>query len=619
MPHNSYVSLKMTAVNLTPVIFLYLCICLVSTNFDKKLKYYEILDEIHVHSREARSPDVSQNAPHCKKNLRLYAMGRNFSVHLTQSRKELFSKNFQMKIVHEDGSWDAGALDVNNFCSGVLEGEDKSEVIAYFDGDGSLASAKISTLHDDFLIEVNVIDQANKIYKTTEFFSGDTGYGLEIDELRIHDGYTATASGSLHYNMNKRDWQIQQLLDKYCLAHLFTHESFTNNVMGLAYIAGTKTTDAGGICSPITLKNGKQYSLNTGWTTTLDENENTILARQSELVTAHGHNWGSEHDPTSGSCAPGSILDDGKYLMYPYAVSGEDGNNNKFSSCSINYIKQVLNVKAQSCFSVAEEESACGNGRIDSGEQCDGGYLGKYKLDPCCNSDCTLAAGAICSGSCRDGVCIAFCEYIGRTSCACDNLADSCKRCCRDPNDGNRCKPYNSTLTLSDGRTCIQGYCKSGVCIKTESSLVERFWSLIDKLSFDYVAETFKTNMVAFIQLFSLFLWFPIGCCVWCKDKRSKKKIRRDHDVRTRPDRLLIYDEDRRKQNKPKHGFGRNTLAPLRPMNLRPITQPLTPYYNRPSSAASRTSSSRRNRVVPLPKKVAGGGNRVADASNDGQ
>lgn len=533
---------------------------------------------------------------------------------------------------------------------------------------------------------VNVIDQANKIYKTTEFFSGDTGYGLEIDELRIHDGYTATASGSLHYNMNKRDWQIQQLLDtfstdvetfqKYCLAHLFTHESFTNNVMGLAYIAGTKTTDAGGICSPITLKNGKQYSLNTGWTTTLDENENTILARQSELVTAHefGHNWGSEHDPTSGSCAPGSILDDGKYLMYPYAVSGEDGNNNKFSSCSINYIKQVLNVKAQSCFSVAEEESACGNGRIDSGEQCDGGYLGKYKLDPCCNSDCTLAVGAICSpvnyqccstdcqmaanlvceggtplscknpslctgssltcpaatnkptgtaciedGSCRDGVCIAFCEYIGRTSCACDNLADSCKRCCRDPNDGNRCKPYNSTLTLSDGRTCIQGYCKSGVCIKTESSLVERFWSLIDKLSFDYVAETFKTNMVAFIQLFSLFLWFPIGCCVWCKDKRSKKKIRRDHDVRTRLDRLLIYDEDRRKQNKPKHGFGRNTLAPLRPMNLRPITQPLTPYYNRPSSAASRTSGSRRNRVVPLPKKVAGGGNRIADASSDGQ
>lgn len=48
----------------------------VSANFDKKLKYYEILDEIHIHSREARSPGVLPNAPHCKKNIRLSAMGR---------------------------------------------------------------------------------------------------------------------------------------------------------------------------------------------------------------------------------------------------------------------------------------------------------------------------------------------------------------------------------------------------------------------------------------------------------------------------------------------------------------------------------------------------------------
>jgi hypothetical protein len=40
-----------------------------------------------------------------------------------------------------------------------------------------------------------------------------------------------------------------------------------------------------------------------------------------------GHNWGSEHDPTSGSCAPSSIVGNGKYLMYPYSVTGEDSNN----------------------------------------------------------------------------------------------------------------------------------------------------------------------------------------------------------------------------------------------------------------------------------------------------
>ena len=41
-----------------------------------------------------------------------------------------------------------------------------------------------------------------------------------------------------------------------------------------------------------------------------------------------GHNWGSEHDPESGGCAPSSSFGNGKYLMYPYSVSGYDSNNN---------------------------------------------------------------------------------------------------------------------------------------------------------------------------------------------------------------------------------------------------------------------------------------------------
>lgn len=39
----------------------------------------------------------------------------------------------------------------------------------------------------------------------------------------------------------------------YCLAHLFTHQPFDNNVLGLAYIAGSRSTDVGGLCSPCEL------------------------------------------------------------------------------------------------------------------------------------------------------------------------------------------------------------------------------------------------------------------------------------------------------------------------------------------------------------------------------
>ena len=39
-----------------------------------------------------------------------------------------------------------------------------------------------------------------------------------------------------------------------------------------------------------------------------------------------GHNWGSEHDPDTASCAPG-VEQGGKYLMYQYSVSGYEHNN----------------------------------------------------------------------------------------------------------------------------------------------------------------------------------------------------------------------------------------------------------------------------------------------------
>lgn len=33
------------------------------------------------------------------------------------------------------------------------------------------------------------------------------------------------------------------------MAHLFTHQPFDNNVLGLAYIAGSRASDIGGLCS----------------------------------------------------------------------------------------------------------------------------------------------------------------------------------------------------------------------------------------------------------------------------------------------------------------------------------------------------------------------------------
>ncbi|CAC5401430.1 ADAM17 [Mytilus coruscus] len=183
---------------------------------------------------------------------------------------------------------------------------------------------------------VGIIQKINLIYKPTNFGQG-VGYGVELAMLKLHVGPTPTSGSTTHYNMIKSWTSPYNLLTEfsqgekwndYCLAHLFTHQSFSNNVLGLAYIASSSTSKLGGICSAASTKNGKAIYYNTGLTTTKYTGGGTVLAKQSQLVTAHGHNWGSEHDPTSGDCAPSSYFGgDGKYLMYPYSVTGEDPNN----------------------------------------------------------------------------------------------------------------------------------------------------------------------------------------------------------------------------------------------------------------------------------------------------
>lgn len=56
-----------------------------------------------------------------------------------------------------------------------------------------------------------------------------------------------------------------------------------------------------------------------------------------------------QHDPEQ--CTPGG--EDGNFIMFARATSGDKKNNNKFSPCSLKAIEPVLNTKARSakgCF-----------------------------------------------------------------------------------------------------------------------------------------------------------------------------------------------------------------------------------------------------------------------------
>lgn len=59
-----------------------------------------------------------------------------------------------------------------------------------------------------------------------------------------------------------------------------------------------------------------------------------------------------QHDPENNrDCTPGG--EDGNYIMFARATSGDKRNNNKFSPCSLKSINGVLSAKArneQGCF-----------------------------------------------------------------------------------------------------------------------------------------------------------------------------------------------------------------------------------------------------------------------------
>ncbi|XP_069107387.1 ADAM 17-like protease [Argopecten irradians] len=440
---------------------------------------------------------------------------------------------------------------------------------------------------------IGILNKVNAIYKKTSWpdDSGMMGFGFEIAELKIHEGYTVGEGD--HYNMPNRDYNTTRLLQifsrgtefqGYCLAHLFTYQKFGRGVLGLAYIASHKQNTPGGICSPSFTVDGHLSTLNTGWSTSANSQGNRVLSLEAALVTAHelGHSWGSEHD-ASLRCTPKHEAG-GHYLMYPYSVSGYEANNKYFSPCSRRYIYIVMKSKAKDCFTAQRKSfSFCGNGRIDEGEECDAGVSG----DNCCNKECQLVDDAMCSpwnfaccrsnckvapfgtvchdmpddtisckgtaycdglnmtcpkpkdkednstcvdeGRCINGTCMGYCEQRGKVACICPQDS-ACFRCCIKLNTtGAVCEMEPEMDKLPDGRPCYRGYCVNGHCEKQIADVIQRLFSLIDNITADELVAFMRSNIVGTIIVFSLMLCF--SCfhveCFHCGDIKVERRYYR--------------------------------------------------------------------------------------------
>lgn len=87
----------------------------------------------------------------------------------------------------------------------------------------------------------------------------------------------------------------------------------------------------------------------------------------------------------AAECRPGG--QQGNFIMFSSATSGDRPNNSKFSPCSIRNISNVLDAiedaKKRNCFKVSEG-AFCGNKIVEIGEECDCGFNDEECRDRCC-------------------------------------------------------------------------------------------------------------------------------------------------------------------------------------------------------------------------------------------
>lgn len=155
-----------------------------------------------------------------------------------------------------------------------------------------------------------------------------------------------------------------------------------------------------------------------------------VRTSQEWQVIAHetGHTFGAVHDCTASTCADGQTLAaqqccpltadtcdaGGAFIMNPASGSGIT----KFSACSIGNICSALgrNSVKSTCL-VANRDvtiitgSQCGNGIVETGEECDCGGASGCGANSCCDpTTCKLKSNAVCDPSNED-CCTQTCQF----------------------------------------------------------------------------------------------------------------------------------------------------------------------------------------------------------------
>ncbi|CAH2282358.1 disintegrin and metallo ase domain-containing 22 isoform X2 [Pelobates cultripes] len=236
--------------------------------------------------------------------------------------------------------------------------------------------------------------------------------------------------------------------DKSDVVHLFSGSQFESSRSGAAYI--------GGVCS--LLKGGAVNEFGKA----------DVMA--ITLAQSLGHNLGifSDKKSLSGNCK----CDD----MWAGCIMGDIGYYlpSKFSVCSIEEYHEFLTSGGGSCLFNKPlkllDPPECGNGFIETGEECDCGTFEECAAEggACCKK-CLLTEGSKCS----DGLCCSSCQF-SPNEIVCREAVNDCDIPENCTGNSSQCP---SNVHKLDGYNCDneQGLCFGGRC-KTRDRQCKYVW-----------------------------------------------------------------------------------------------------------------------------------------------
>ncbi|CAH2105402.1 unnamed protein product [Euphydryas editha] len=350
------------------------------------------------------------------------------------------------------------------------------------------------------------VTAVNYIYRDTKFDGRKEHRNIqfEVQRIKIDDDSTCNihpfASETNQFCLENID--VSNFLnlhslgnhEDFCLAYVFTYRDFTGGTLGLAWVASASGA-SGGICEKYktyTETTGGMYqstkrSLNTGIITFVNYNSR-VPPKVSQLTLAHeiGHNFGSPHDYPS-ECRPGG--QQGNYIMFASATSGDRPNNSRFSACSVGNISAVLDAmrdasgRKRDC--LKENEGAfCGNKIVEENEECDCGYNDNECNDHCCyprhvsNGDaernssakgCKRRANTQCSPS--QGPCCSAqtCQFVPAAANQTCREATECSHASFCSGRSAECPAPRAlpdrTKCNNGTQLCIKGECSGSICL----------------------------------------------------------------------------------------------------------------------------------------------------------